>query len=58
MVVRELGVEGNACVLFKMSKIFLNVNKFHKFSGGQSLFLFMSRTIFISFFSDVFLKYV
>lgn len=33
MVVRELGVEGNACVLFKMSKIFLNVNKFHKFSS-------------------------
>lgn len=55
MVVRELGVEGNGCVLFKVSKIFLNVNKFLKFSSWWPVtFLFMSRTIFVSFFSDDF----
>ena len=50
-------MEGIVCVVFKMGKIFLNVNKSHNFSRvvDQSLFLFMFRTVFISFF-QMFLK--
>lgn len=44
-------MEGIGCVLFKMSKIFLNASKSQNFSSGCPVTLsFYVRTIFTSFF--------